>query len=95
MVVSGIVISGTVASVLYLSVGAGTVTPGVSGHNIALVVSICRTRPWFLVEVFWGHSLWVVVMDVRMLGLIYRGIGVRTVAIRVLGRNIALATSIW
>ena len=49
VVVSVIFRAGTVASVLYLGVGAITVVPGVSGRNIVLAASICKTMPWFLV----------------------------------------------
>ena len=94
-VVSVIFRSGTVASVLYLGIGAGTVTPGVSGRNIALVASIWRTRPWFIVVASWSHIVWVVLMYVVMLGLIYHGVGAGTVPLGVSGRNIALVVSIW
>ena len=53
-VISG---AGTVASVLYLGMVAGTVAPGVSVINIALAVSIWRTGPWFIVAVAWSHSV--------------------------------------
>ena len=82
-------------SVLYLGVVAGTVSARVLVHNIVLDASIWRTRPWFLVEVAWSNILWVVVMDVGMLGLIFFGFGAGTVASGVLGRDIALAASIW
>ena len=45
--------------------------------------------------VLWSHNVWVVVMDVVMLGLIYRGVGSRTVNPGVSGRDILLAKSIW
>ena len=50
-VVSVIVGAGTVVSVLYIGVRVGTVTPGVSGRNITLAMSIWRIGPWFLVAV--------------------------------------------
>ena len=59
----------TVAPVLYTGVRSVDVAPGVSGRNIALVMLIWINGPWFLVEVSWSHSVWVVVMDVGMLGL--------------------------
>ena len=46
-------------------------------------------------EAFWGHSVCVVVMDVGMLGLIYRDVKAGTVMPGVLGRDITLAASIW
>ena len=73
-VVSVIVRSGTVVSVLYLGFGAGIVTPEVSVRNMVLSASIWRTELWFIVVVAWSHSVWVVVMDVGILGLIYCGI---------------------
>ena len=85
----------TVVSVLYLGVGAGTITPGLSGHGIVLASSMWIIRPWFIVEVDWSHSMWVVVMGVGLLGLIYCGVGARTAKPRVLGRNILLAASVW
>ena len=41
----------------YRGVGAGTVAPGVSGHDIALAESTWRTGSWFLVAVAWSHSV--------------------------------------
>ena len=90
MVVSIISISETVTSILYLGVGAITVTPRVLVRNVALAVLIWRIGPWFLVEVAWNNSVWVVVMDVGILGLFYCGVGAGTVVPWVLGRNIAL-----
>ena len=69
--------------------------PGILGCDLALAASIWRTRSWFLVAVAWSHIVLVVVMDVCMLGLIYCGVGARTVTPGVLGHDIALATSIW
>ena len=86
--VSVIIGSRNVASGLYLGVGARTVAPGVSGRDIALAALIWRTGPWFIVAVEWSHSVWVMVMDVGMLGLIYHGVGSGTVAPGVLGRDI-------
>ena len=94
-VVSVIVRYGTVASVLYLGFRSGTVAPGVLGCNIPLDTLIWRIRPWCLVAVDWGHSVWMVLMDVGILGLIYRGVGSRTVNPGVSGRNILLTTLIW
>ena len=74
-VVSIIVGSGTVASVLYLGIGAVTVLHGVSERNIALAASIFRTVLWFLVDVDWSHSVWMVVMDVYMLVLMLIWVG--------------------
>ena len=54
---------------IYHGVTARTAKPGVSGHNILLAASIWRNRRWFLVAVAWSHSVWVVVIDVGMLGL--------------------------
>ena len=95
MVVSVIFRAGTVASVLYLGVEAGTIVPGVSRRNIALVASIWRIGPWFLVNVAWIHNVWVVVMDVGILGLIYCVVRAGTVMPGVLGRDILLAALIW
>ena len=92
-VVSVIVRAGTVASVIYLGIGARTIETGVSVCNIALAASIWRTGNWFIVTVAWGHSVWVVVIDVIMLGLIYCGVRAGTVATRVLGRGITLDAS--
>ena len=94
-VVSVIVGARTVTSVFYLGVRAGTVTPELSGRDITLAASICRILPWFLVEVDWSHSVCVVVRDVVMLGLIYRGVIAITVNPGVSGRDILLATSSW
>ena len=57
-----------ILGLIYRGVGAGTVMPGVSGCDIALVVLNWRTVTWFLVVVDCSHSVWVVVMDVGMLG---------------------------
>ena len=46
---------------IYCGVRAGTVAPGVSGHEIMLAVSIWKTGPWFLVVVAWSRGVWVVV----------------------------------
>ena len=54
---------------VYHGVGAGTVAPGVLVRDIALAASTWRTGPWFLVTVDWSHSMWVVAIDVVMLGL--------------------------
>ena len=43
---------------VYCGVGAGTVMPGVSGCDIALVVLTWRTVTWFLVIVDCSHSVW-------------------------------------
>ena len=67
---------------------------GVLGCDITLAALIWKTRPRFLVEVAWIHSVWLVVMYVGMLGLIYCGFRVRTEAPRVLGCNITLVASI-
>ena len=65
--------AGTVTSSIYLGVRFGTVAPGVLGRDITLAVFIWIIGPWFLVAVAWSHSVWVVVIDVGMLGLIYCG----------------------
>ena len=65
--------TGTVASILYFGSRAGNVACGISGRDIALSASMWRIGTWFLVAVVWSHSVWVVLMDVGMLGLIYRG----------------------
>ena len=54
---------------VYRGVGAGTVSPGVYVHDIALAALTWRTGPWFLVAVAWSHSVWVVEMDVGILML--------------------------
>ena len=91
-VVSVIVISGTAASVVYLGVRVGTFASGVSVNDITL---IWRIGPWFLAAVAWINSMWVVVMDVGMLGLIYFGVGAITSIPGVSWRNILLVASIW
>ena len=68
-VVPVIVGARTVLFVLYLSVGAGIFTTGVSGRDLALAASIWRTVPLFIVVVAWINSLCVVVMYIGMLGL--------------------------
>ena len=60
---------------IYRGVGDRTVVSGFSGRDIALVVLTWRTGPWFLVVVDWSHSVWVVVMDVGMLGLVLFRVG--------------------
>ena len=60
---------------IYCGVGSRTVDTGVSGHDILFAASIWRTEPWFLVVVCWSHSVWVVVIDVCMLGLMLVIIG--------------------
>ena len=60
---------------VYLGVGAGTVAPGVLGRDIALSASTWRTGPWFLVAVAWSHRVWVVVMNLGMLGLLLVWVG--------------------
>ena len=94
-VVSVITGDGTAASVIYLGIGAGIVTHGVSGRDLALDVSMWITGPWFIFVVDWSHSVWVVVIDVGMLGLVYRGIGSGTVAPGVSCHDIAFTTSTW
>ena len=71
---------GTVASVLYVGVGSRIVMPGVLRQDLALNALIWRNGPWFIVVVAWSCSVWLVVMDVGMVGLIYCGIGAITVA---------------
>ena len=93
--VSIIVESVTVASVLYFGVGSGTVAPEVLWRDLALAALIWRTGAWIIVGVAWSHTVWVVVMDEGMLGLIYFGVRAGTVATGVLGRDIALVASIW
>ena len=74
VVLSIIIRYGTIAYVLYICVGFRLVMPGVSGHNIALSMLIWRTGLWFIVLVAWSRSVWVMVMDLGMSGLIYRDI---------------------
>ena len=50
--------------------------------------------PFFLVVVACSNSLWVVVMDVDILGLIYFDVGARTFKPGVSGCDILLATLI-
>ena len=69
--------------------------PGVLGRDITLAALIWRTGTWFLVVVDWSNILWVVVMDVGMLGLILCGVVAGTVAPGISGGDIALAASIW
>ena len=82
------------AYVLYLGIRAGTVKPGVSGRNITLAEYIWKIRRWFIVEMAWCHIVWEVVTDVGLLGLIYLGVGSRTVKYGVFVREIFLATLI-
>ena len=60
---------------IYCGFGYRTVEPNILGRNNSLAASIWRTRPLFLVEVAWSHSVWVVVMDVGMLGLMLVRVG--------------------
>ena len=54
---------------VYCGSGSWTVAHGVSARNILFSASTWRTRPWFIVALDWSHSMWVVEMDVGMLGL--------------------------
>ena len=89
-----IVRSGTVAYVLYLGIGAGTVKPEISGRNITLAAYIWKIRPWFIVAMDWCQIVWEEVTDVGLLGLIYPGVGSRTVKYGVFVRKIFLDTLI-
>ena len=91
------VISGarTIVSILYLGVVSKIVMPGVLGSDFTLVASIWRTGAWFIVAVACSHSVWLVVMDADMSGLIYCGVRSETVAPGVSCCNIALAVSTW
>ena len=60
---------------IYRSVRARNVDPGVSGRDVALDASIWRTGPWFLVTVAWSHGVWVVVVDIGLLVLMLVWIG--------------------
>ena len=64
-----------ILGLIYIGVGARTVEPWVLGCNILLYVSICRTWTWFLFVVSCIHSVWVLVTDVGMLGLILVRVG--------------------
>ena len=94
-VVSVIVGAITVVSIIYIGFGSRTVAYSVSGRDIALATLICRIWPWFLVSVAWSHSVWVLVMDIGMLGLIYCGVRAITVEPGVLGSDILLVALIW
>ena len=59
-----------VLGLIYCGIRAGTVAPGVSGSDITLSVLIWRTGPWFFVAVAWNHDMWVLLVDVVVLGLI-------------------------
>ena len=89
-----IFISGTVAYVLYLGIRARTIKPEVSGRNIMLAAYIWKIRRWFIVAMAWCNIVWEVVTDVGMLGLIYIGVGSRTVKYGVFVIKILLATLI-
>ena len=65
----------SMVGLVYRGIGAGTVTHGVLGRDIAFAVSIWRTGPWFILAVAWSHIVWVVVMDVGMLGLMLVWVG--------------------
>ena len=78
-----------------MGVGSGTVAPEFLGRNLTLAALIWRTGTWFLVEVYWSHSVCVVVMDAGMSGLVYYGVRAGNVAPGVLEHDIALAASIW
>ena len=56
---------------VYHGVGAGTVVPGLSGCDIALTTSTWRTVTSFIVAVDCSHSVWVVAIDVGMLGFMF------------------------
>ena len=90
-----IVGDGTVASIIYIGVGDRIVMPRVLGRDLALASLIWRNGIWFIVVVDCSPSVWVVLLDVGMLGLVYCGFGSGTVMTGVLGRDIALTTSTW
>ena len=52
-----------------------TVAPGVSGSDITLAASIWRTATWFIVAVALIHSVWLVVVDVGVFGLMLGWVG--------------------
>ena len=83
------------AYILYLCVGSVIFTPGLLGRDLVLVFSIWRTGLWFIDVLGYSCSVWLVVMDVGILGLVYCGVRAGTVAPGVLGHNIALAASTW
>ena len=60
---------------IYCGIRAVTVTPEVLGRDIALAASIWITGHWFLVAAAWIHSVWVVVVDVGVLGLMLVWVG--------------------
>ena len=60
---------------IYHGVRSRTAEPEVSGHGIFLAAYTWRTIYWFLLEVDWINSVWVVVMDVGMLGLMLVRVG--------------------
>ena len=95
VVVSSIIRDRTVTSVIYLGVISRNIAPGVLGRDIALATPIWRIGTWFLVTLAWSHSVWVVVIDVGMLGLIYHGTGARTCKPGILGSNILFDVLIW
>ena len=64
-----------ILGLIYCGVGARTVKPRVLGRTILLAVSIWINGPWFIVAVAWSHSVWVVVMDVGILGLMLFSFG--------------------
>ena len=63
------------SGLIYRVVRSGTVAPGVSGNDIEKPMSIWRTGSWFLVELAWIHCVWVVVVDVGVLGMMLVWLG--------------------
>ena len=74
----------------YRDVRAGPVAPVVSGYGILLDASVWSTLPWFLLAVAWSNIVWVVVINIGMLGLIYCGIIAITFKPGVSGHDISL-----
>ena len=64
-----------ILGLIYHGIGSRTVEYGVLGSNILLVALICITGPWFFVVVAWRHNVWVVMIDVGILGLILVRVG--------------------
>ena len=64
-----------VLGLIYIGAGAVNVAPRVLCCDIALAASTWGNGPWFLVTVARSHSIWVVVMDVGMLGLMLVWLG--------------------
>ena len=74
-IVGVVVIDVGISGLIYRGARSGIVAPGFSGSEITLATLIWRTGPWFLVAVAWIHSVFLVVTDLGMLGLMLVWVG--------------------